>query len=109
MEITIELGERTIKLIKQYFPLSEDTRRKETGISGMSEDSKLLIIRAEVLKLTHDKKGTDVKWMLGQFNAASVTKDEPLRPEDYTDFYNALMRYKNGEELADIFPEDDLG
>ena len=59
-------------------------------------------------KLTKNRKGADVKWILGQFDAASVSKTNPLSPESYDDFYAALTRYGNGEALTDIFPEEEL-
>ena len=80
----------------------------EPEFSELDDDVKLEKIKAEVTKLTKNRKGADVKWILGQFDAASVSKTNPLSPESYDDFYEALTRYGKGEALTDIFPEEEL-
>ena len=80
----------------------------EPEFSELDDDAKLEKIKAEVTKLTKNRKGADVKWILGQFDAASVSKTNPLSPESYDDFYEALTRYGKGEALTDIFPEEEL-
>lgn len=86
-----------------------ETKKGTTApaFADMDDDAKLEAIKAEVTKQTKNKKGADVKWMLAQFNAASVSKAEPLEPEDYDAFYDAIIRYGKGEALTDIFPGDD--
>lgn len=80
----------------------------EPEFSELDDNAKLEKIKAEVTKLTKNRKGADVKWILGQFDAASVSKTNPLSPESYDDFYEALTRYRKGEALTDIFPEEEL-
>lgn len=86
-----------------------ETKKDAPAFADLDDDAKLEAIKAEVTKQTKNKKGADVKWMLAQFNAASVSKAEPLEPEDYDAFYDAITRYGKGEALTDIFPEEDLG
>ena len=84
-----------------------ETKKDAPAFADLDDDAKLEAIKAEVTKQTKNKKGADVKWMLAQFNAASVSKAEPLEPEDYDAFYDAITRYGKGEALTDIFPSDD--
>ena len=84
-----------------------ETNKDAPAFADLDDDAKLEAIKAEVTKQTKNKKGADVKWMLAQFNAASVSKAEPLEPEDYDAFYDAITRYGKGEALTDIFPSDD--
>lgn len=79
-----------------------------SSFADMDNDAKLEAIKTEVTKQTKNRKGADVKWMLAQFNAASVSKTQPLDPKDYDAFYDAITRYGKGEALTDIFPENDL-
>jgi hypothetical protein len=79
-----------------------------SSFADMDNDAKLEAIKTEVTKQTKNRKGADVKWMLAQFDAASVSKTQPLDPKDYDAFYDAITRYGKGEALTDIFPENDL-
>ena len=88
--------------------VTEDTTKEKTGSSfaDLDDEAKLEAIKAEVTRHTKNRKGADIKWMLAQFNASSVSKIDPIDPKDYDAFYNAIMRYGAGEALTDIFPSD---
>lgn len=84
---------------------------KKASFADLDDEAKLEAIKTEVTKHTKKGKGSDIKWLLGQFDASSVSKAQPLSPENYNAFYDAITRYGKGEALTDIFPsnEEDLG
>lgn len=96
----------TAKSEKPAMPAKPE-KPAEPEFSELDNDAKLELIKAEVTKHTKNRKGADVKWLLAQFNAASVSKTDPLSPDDYDSFYECLVRYGKGEKLADMFPGDD--
>lgn len=74
----------------------------------MDDEAKLDTIKAEVTKHTKKGKSADIKFILSNFEAGRASE---LDPDNYAAFYNAIVRYGKGEDLADIFPgeEEDLG
>lgn len=72
--------------------------------ADMNDDDKLEAIKAEVTRNVKNKKGSDIKFMLAQYDAGRASD---LSPESYDAFYDAIQRYGKGEALADIFPADE--
>lgn len=106
-EIADQPKEEKPKTPKVEKPKSEPKPQKEApAFADLDDDAKLEAIKAEVTKQTKNKKGADIKWMLAQFNASSVSKIEPLEPEDYDAFFDAITRYGKGDALTDIFPSE---
>lgn len=79
-----------------------------TPFEEMDDEAKLDTIKAEVTKHTKKGKSADIKFILSNFEAGRASE---LDPDNYAAFYNAIVRYGKGEDLADIFPgeEEDLG
>lgn len=72
--------------------------------ADMNDDDKLETLKAEVTRHVKNKKGSDIKFMLAQFDAGRASD---LSPESYDAFYDAIQRYGKGESLSDIFPADE--
>lgn len=71
----------------------------------LSDEDKVGALRTKVSQYTKKGKSADIRFMLAQFDARTVSQDEPLKPEDYDAFNEALERYGAGESVTDIFPE----
>lgn len=76
----------------------------KTAFADMNDDDKLETLKAEVTRHVKNKKGSDIKFMLAQFDAGRASD---LSPESYDAFYDAIQRYGKGESLSDIFPADE--
>lgn len=74
------------------------------AFADMNDDDKLETLKAEVTRHVKNKKGSDIKFMLAQFDAGRASD---LSPESYDAFYDAIQRYGKGESLSDIFPADE--
>lgn len=71
----------------------------------LSDEDKVGALRTKVSQYTKKGKSADIRFMLAQFDARTVSQDEPLKPEDYDAFNEALERYGAGASVTDIFPE----
>lgn len=76
-----------------------------TDFATLSDEDKISALRTKVAMHTKKGKSADIRFMLAQFDARTVSQDEPLKPEDYDAFNEALERYGAGESVTDIFPE----
>lgn len=72
----------------------------------LDDETKLSEIQAQVTKGTKKGKSADIKFLLSNFDAKRASE---LSPDQYDAFYDAITRYHKGEEVTDIFPEEDLG
>ena len=71
----------------------------------LEDAEKLDALRDKVAEYTKKGKSADIRFILAQFDARSISQAEPLDPKHYGDFYAALERYGKGESVTDIFPE----
>lgn len=69
----------------------------------MDDDDKLDAIKSQVTKFAKKGKASDIKFMLGQFDAQRASE---LNPKDYDAFYAAIIRYGEGEDIEAIFPNE---
>lgn len=78
---------------------------EEPTFADMSDDEKLDEIKTQITNTTKKRGGaSDVREILGVFDASRAGD---LNAEDYDEFYEALMRYRGGESVDEIFPELD--
>ncbi len=128
--VTVELGPKTTALLANGFaapqtatlvsnPVAEekakaqtkapkaDAKPKAADFDDLDDDAKLEAIKTEVTKHTKKGKSADIKALLTHFDAGRASE---LAPEQYGDFYNAILRYGKGESVAAITGggDDDL-
>lgn len=85
-------------------PAPKPAAPAKPAFADMNDDDKLETLKAEVTRHVKNKKGSDIKFMLAQFDAGRASD---LSPESYDAFYDAIQRYGKGESLSDIFPADE--
>jgi len=100
-------AEKKVEEKKPETPKAPVKPKKDEPVpfEDMDDEAKLDTIKAEVTKHTKKGKSTDIKFILSNFEAGRASE---LDPDNYAAFYNAILRYGKGEDLADIFPGEDL-
>ena len=91
---------------KPAAPAPKPAKEAAPSFEDMDDEARLEVLKAEVTKHTKKGKSADIKFILAQYDAPKTSEMDPAH---YADFYNALQRYGKGEDLADIFPNEDLG
>lgn len=99
-----KIGAAEQKVVKVQAPKPEDDAAS-TDFASLSDEDKIDVLRTKVASHTKKGKSADIRFMLAQFDASTVSQNNPLKPEDYNAFNEALDRYSAGESVTDIFPE----
>jgi hypothetical protein len=74
-------------------------KEEAPAFEDLDEDAQLEAIKAEVTKHTKKGKSADIKALLAAYDAGRASE---LAPEQYADFFNAVVRYGKGESVEDI-------
>lgn len=74
-------------------------KEEAPAFEDLDEDAQLEAIKAEVTKHTKKGKSADIKALLAAYDAGRASE---LAPEQYADFFNAVVRYGKGESVEEI-------
>lgn len=81
----------------------EEAEDDAPKFEDMTDDEKLDEIKAKITLTTKKKGGADdVRELLGVFDAGRAGE---LDAKDYDEFYGALLRYRAGESVDEIYPQ----
>lgn len=102
-----QIAAETAKPAPAKEPVKVEAPEEEAApdFASLSDEDKIDVLRTKVASHTKKGKSADIRFMLAQFDASTVSQNNPLKPEDYNAFNEALDRYGAGESVTDIFPE----